>query len=183
MNRSNSLAKELTKLFDLESDIDTSLSVSMQKLNHHIDSKRSSILLFQHWNQRLSIFSSVDLKKQEVEIKKSLGVAGWVFVNRESAVVNRPYDDSRFYKGIDEKTGFRTRNLICSPLIDTKEQCIGTLQSMNKKSGDFTTDDLELLDMAAHMVATAISNSRRYRELVIANEARKKFIEKLSDYI
>jgi GAF domain-containing protein len=90
-----------------------------------------------------------------------------------------PYEDSRFYSGVDEMTGFQTRNLICTPLVDHKEHCLGTLQSLNKNGGDFTEDDLELLDLAGSLVAVAINNSRRYTEMQITNEARKKLIKQI----
>jgi adenylate cyclase len=159
------------------------LSVSMYYLNQLMDSERSSIWLFQHWNQQLTIFSSLDLEKNEIRIPKSCGVAGWVFVNRKPAIVNDAYEDSRFYSKVDDMTRFHTRNLVCTPLIDCKDHCLGTLQSLNKKTGDFTTDDLELLDLAARMVAVAINNSRRYKEILVTNEARRNFIKKISGNI
>jgi GAF domain-containing protein len=180
MTRSYCLAKELSQLFDLEGKIDTMLSVSMYYLNQFMDSERSSIWLFQHWNQNLTIFSSLDLEKNEIRIPKSCGVAGWVFVNREPAVVNNAYEDNRFYRKVDDMTRFHTRNIVCTPLLDYKDHCLGTLQSLNKTTGDFTTDDLELLNLAARMVAVAINNSRRYKEISVTNEARRKFIKKIS---
>ena len=180
MTRSYCLAKELSQLFDLEGKIDTMLSVSMYYLNQFMDSERSSIWLFQHWNQKLTIFSSLDLEKNEIRIPKSCGVAGWVFVNREPAVVNNAYEDNRFYRKVDDMTRFHTRNIVCTPLLDYKDHCLGTLQSLNKKTGDFTTDDLELLNLAARMVAVAINNSRRYTEISVTNKARRKFIKMIS---
>ena len=180
LTRSYCLAKELSQLFDLEGKIDTMLSVSMYYLNQFMDSERSSIWLFQHWNQKLTIFSSLDLEKNEIRIPKSCGVAGWVFVNREPAVVNNAYEDNRFYRKVDDITRFHTRNIVCTPLLDYKDHCLGTLQSLNKKTGDFTTDDLELLNLAARMVAVAINNSRRYTEISVTNKARRKFIKKIS---
>jgi GAF domain-containing protein len=179
MIRPYHLAKELSQLFDLESDIDTVLAVSMYKLNQVMDSERSSIFIFDPAKEQLTSFSSLDLEKHEIRIPKSSGVAGWVYENRESAVVNTPYEDSRFYSGVDEMTGFQTRNLICAPLVDHKEHCLGTLQSLNKISGDFSEDDLELLDLAGSLVAVAINNSRRYTEMQITNEARKKLIKQI----
>ena len=76
-------------------------------------------------------------------------------------------------------TGFRTRNLICTPLIDTKDRCLGTIQSLNKNNGEFTKDDLEMLELTARMVAIAINNSTRYNEILITNDARRKVIDKL----
>ena len=51
MTRPYRLAKELSQLFDLDSKIDTVLSNSIYYLNQFMDSERSSIFLFQHWNQ------------------------------------------------------------------------------------------------------------------------------------
>ncbi len=181
MTRSFRLSKELSQLFDLEGNIEMMLSVSMYHLNQFMESERSSIFLFQHVNQQLTVFSSLDLKKNEIRIPKSCGVAGWVFVNRQPAVVNNAYADSRFYQKVDDMTGFRTRNLICTPLLDSKDNCMGTIQSLNKKSGDFTADDLDLLNLAAGMVAIAIKNSKQYTELLVTNNARKKFIEQITD--
>ena len=146
-----------------------------------MDAERSSVFLFQHLNQQLTVFSSLDLEKNEIRIPKSTGVAGWVFVNRKPAIVNNAYKDSRFYKKVDDMTGFHTHNMICTPLLDTNDNCMGTLQSLNKKSGDFTNDDLELLNLAAGMVAVAIKNSKQYTELLVTNNARKKFVEKMTD--
>jgi adenylate cyclase len=177
------LANELSQLFDLESSIDNVLAVSMYKLNQLMDSERSSIFLFDPLKQQLTSFSSQDLEKREIRIPKSSGVSGWVFEHRKPAIVNDTDSDSRFYSGVDDMTGFRTRNLICTPLIDYKERCSGTLQSLNKKSGDFTTDDLELLDLTARLVAVAINNSMRFNEIQTTNMARKKLIKKIVDNI
>ena len=49
--------------------------------------------------------------------------------------------------------------------------------------GDFTTDDLDLLNLAAGMVAVAIKNSKHYSEIVVTNKARDKFIKQIADNI
>ncbi len=181
MTRSYRLASKLSQLFDLESNIDTVLSVSMYHLNQFMNSERSSVFLFRRWNQQLTVFSSLDLERNEIRMPKSCGVVGWVFVNQQPAIVNDAYEDSRFYKMVDNMTGFHTRNLVCTPLLDSNDHCLGTLQSLNKKSGDFTTNDLDLLNLAARIVAVAIKSSNHYTELLVVNNARKKFIEQVSD--
>jgi len=179
MSRPYRLANKLTHIFDLEIKIDAALSVSMYYLNQFVDSERSSIFLFKTWNQELTVFSSLDLNRHEISIPKSYGVAGWVFTNRKPAIVNNAYEDRRFYKKVDEMTNFNTRNLICTPLLDCKDHCMGTLQSLNKTTGDFNADDLGLLILAASMVAVAINNSKLYDEIQVTNEARRKIINQL----
>ena len=173
MKRQSRLAEELAQLFNLESYIDTMLAVSMYKLNQFMDSERSSIFLFDPAKQQLISFSSLDLAKQEIRMSKSSGVAGWVFEKRKPAIVNDAYNDGRFFKGVDKATGFRTRNLICTPLIDDNDDCLGTIQSINKLGGDFTADDLELLGFTARLVASAISKSGRYSEILSENKVQK----------
>jgi adenylate cyclase len=164
--RPHRLVTELSQLFNLETSLDTVLAISMYKLNQYMDSERSSIFVFDPLNKQLTSYSSLDLAKQEIRMSKSTGVAGWVFEHRMPAVINDAYDDSRFFRGVDDMTGFRTRNLICTPMIDDKGKCLGTIQSLNKKSGDFTTDDLELLDVTSRLVAVALNKNRGYDEML-----------------
>jgi len=178
--RPHRLVLELSQLFNLETSLDTVLVVSMYKLNQCMDSERSSIFVFDPLNEQLTSYSSLDLAKREIRMSKSTGVAGWVFEHGMPAVINDAYDDSRFYRGVDEMTGYRTRNLICTPLIDDKGKCIGTIQSLNKKSGDFTTNDLELLDMTARLVAAALNNKRGDDEMLTIHIAGEKLGHRLS---
>jgi len=171
------LAKELSQLFVLDSQIDTVLSASMYYLNDFMESERTSIFVYQPWNQELTVFSSLDLKKHEISIPKSSGVSGWVYDNLKPAIVDNVYEDSRFYSKIDEMTGFHTTNMICTPIIDRNDRCLGTLQSLNKW-GPFTSDDLEVMDLAAHMVAISIGNSERYNEITNTTAFQKKIINR-----
>ena len=177
MMRPYRLASELAQLFNLEGNLDTVLSVTMYKLNEVVGAERSSIFLIDPVKQELTSYSSLDLAKHEIRMSKSSGVAGWVFENRKPAIGNDAYKDQRFCDDADKMTGFTTRNLICAPLIDHKENCSGTLQSLNKKGGDFATDDLELLGLAAGLVAVAINNSKLYTELLTTSNAQGKLIK------
>ena len=178
--RPHCLVTELSQLLNLDTDLDTVLAVSMYKLNQYMDSERSSIFVFDPLNKQLTSYSSLDLGKLEIRMPKSTGVAGWVFEHRMPAVINDAYDDSRFYRGVDDMTGFRTRNMICSPMIDDNGKCLGTIQSLNKKSGDFTTDDLELLDVTARFVAVILNKNKAYDEMLTTNITCGKLGNRLS---
>jgi adenylate cyclase len=178
--RSAQLAVKLSALLNLESDMDTILSVSMYEINKYMGAERSSIFLLDPLKQQLTSYSSLDLAKQEIRMSKSTGVAGWVLEHRMPAVINDAYNDSRFFRGVDDMTGFRTRNLICCPLIDDNRKCLGTVQSLNKKSGDFTTDDLEILDVTARLVAVVLSKNKAYDEMLTTNITCGKLENRLS---
>ena len=183
MDRLHTLVKDLSQLFNLESNLDSVLAVAMYKLSQAVNSESSSIFLIDPLRQQLVCFSSLDIEKREIRVSKSSSIAGWVFENRQPVIVNHVYNDCRFYSRVDEITGFKTRNMICTPLIDLKECCLGTLQSLNKVNGDFDADDLELLGLASHLVAVAMDNSRLYRELKTTSRAGGLVLEKLANNV
>ncbi len=92
------------------------------------------------------------------------GIAGWVAQKGKPLIVNHPEKDRRFYDGVDGKTEFKTRNLICVP-VKVKKRIIGVLEAVNKDEGvDFDEADLSLFSSLADQVAIALDNARLYQE-------------------
>ncbi|HSB06832.1 MAG TPA: HD domain-containing phosphohydrolase, partial [Thermodesulfobacteriota bacterium] len=92
------------------------------------------------------------------------GIAGWVAQKGKPLVVNHPEKDRRFCKGVDGKTRFKTRNLICVP-VKVKKKVIGVLEAVNKQNGAvFDQEDLTLFISLADQVAIALDNARLYQE-------------------
>jgi HD-GYP domain-containing protein (c-di-GMP phosphodiesterase class II) len=126
-------------------------------------------LLLVHEEKRYLYFE-VALGEREEDIKTiSLnfgeGIAGWVAQHGEPLIVNSPEKDRRFFKGVDKRLEFKTRNIICVP-VKVKEKTIGVLEAINKKGkGRFNKEDLSLLTSLADQVAIALDNSRLYQEL------------------
>src|SRR4030065_888357 len=120
--------------------------------------------------EKHQLYFEVALGNREEEIKTiSLnfgeGIAGWVAQRGKPLVVNSPGKDRRFFKGVDERTEFKTRNIICVPM-KVKKKIIGVLEAINKKGkGQFDKEDLSLLTSLADQVAIALDNSRLYQEL------------------
>jgi putative nucleotidyltransferase with HDIG domain len=112
----------------------------------------------------------VALGDQEETIKKMTlnigeGIAGWVAQSGDPLIVNAPEKDSRFFRGVDERTEFKTRNIICVP-VKVKERTVGVLEAINKKEGeDFDEEDISLFTSLADQVAIALDNARLYQEL------------------
>lgn len=120
--------------------------------------------------QRQQVYFDVALGDQEEKIKTIYlsmgeGIAGWVAREGKPLIVNSPEKDPRFFKGVDERTEFKTRNLICVP-VKVKGKVIGVLEAINKKGeGVFHKEDLSLFTSLADQVAIALDNSRLYHEL------------------
>lgn len=48
------------------------------------------------------------------------GIAGHVATTGKLLNIRDAYNHPLFYRGIDEATGFRTRNILCFPIRDEK---------------------------------------------------------------
>ncbi|WP_457568445.1 GAF domain-containing protein [Desulfurobacterium sp.] len=76
------------------------------------------------------------------------GFAGYTFKTGMPVVSNDPYNDERFYREIDKKTGYRTENIATVPMFDKNGKIIGVFQAVNKKGG-FSRDDITFLSFLA----------------------------------
>jgi PAS domain S-box-containing protein len=107
------------------------------------------------------------------------GIVGWVAQIGESIVVNDVSADSRFFRGIDEQTGFDTRSILAVSLR-VRDTILGVLEVVNKLDGDFSDDDLALLEALATPAAIAIDNARlveTLRQRTIELEARNEELD------
>ncbi|KHK02692.1 PP2C family protein-serine/threonine phosphatase [Desulfovibrio sp. TomC] len=92
------------------------------------------------------------------------GVAGWVAATGQAALLPDAYQDPRFNRNVDQETGYRTRSMVCVPLI-YRERIVGVVQCMNKiGGGEFTPDDLEICSLLGAQAAVAIVNARLHGE-------------------
>lgn len=123
---------------------------------------------------------------KEIRLKMGEGIAGWVAVSGKPLIVPDVLKDKRFQGKVDKKSKFRTRNMICVPVV-IKGKVIGVLQAINRLGGlDFTKDDLKLFQLFSNQVAIALDNARLYQEIketfYATSEALAEAIEKRDPY-
>ena len=83
---------------------------------------------------------------REIRILNTVGIAGAIFTSQQGEIIHDVYSDRRFNKEVDQETGYKTRNMICTPVKTVNGQIIGVIQILNKKKGRFTKDNLNLVD-------------------------------------
>ena len=100
------------------------------------------------------------LHAQSIIVPRNRGISGWVLQNRKPLLVPDAYADPRFFRESDRKTGFKTRSIVCVPLLrDGKE--IGVLQVLNPIGREaFDEQDLEVFEAYGNLAATAIDKLR-----------------------
>lgn len=163
-----------------EIKIDLLFEVIMAQTNQIMSTERSTVFLHDGKERQLWSLVATGMKKNEIRIPDTFGVAGAVFKRQRYLIINNAYSDPRFRSEIDKKSGFRTRNLLCIPLKNRKGECIGSFQALNKTSGDFTNEDLSMLSSISNYVVIAIENARLYQELDSLHEAKKRVVDHLA---
>lgn len=144
-----------------------------------LDAEASSLLLYNR-NEKSLIFHTVTGEKKKLLKSRTLklgeGISGWVAKHKKSLVIADCYRDPRFNREFDLKTGFKTRNMICVPMVRKKE-LIGVIQTMNKRGRkSFSSNDLKLFEALAAQCALAIENARLF-ELEIKSEQLRYELE------
>ena len=93
-------------------------------------------------------------------IDEDQGLAGQVFKSEKSSIENKVAQNPQHAKDPDEKFDYETRNLITVPLrYPGGTTTFGVMQLVNKKGGNFTEEDLTLLEIVASIAATHAENA------------------------
>ena len=120
---------------------------------------RSSLFLFDQMSDSLVVYSAEGLKRAQVKIPKDKGVVGACFMESKKIRIDDAYMDQRFNKDVDKRTNYRTKSILCYPLIDNDGKCFGVIEAINKFNSPFNDDDEELLKMLSHQASTIFKNN------------------------
>jgi PAS domain S-box-containing protein len=158
----NRIARTITSSLDIEEVIQR----TMAGINEMLDVEAGSLLLVDEQTKELYFKITLRGENKSVtafRLQWGQGIAGWVVVHRLPALVNDVSTDPRFYGKIDEAIGFKTKSVLCAPLI-VQGRPIGALEVINKRQGYFTLDDQELLTSMCASLAVALQNASLYQE-------------------
>ena len=145
-------------------DLPQLLDLVAEEAARLLDADRASIFLLSEDGSELT--SRVALgSMQIIRFASNLGIAGSVVSTGEAVVVHDTYSDPRFYKDVDNSTGYRTRNLLAVPLTAVDGRVIGAFEILNKRDGRFQDDDVQLVKSLAANAAIAIQTAQLIAEL------------------
>ena len=119
--------------------------------------------------------------QREIRILNNSGVAGHVFTSGEDRIVNDAYKDEYFNAEIDKQTGYVTKSILCVPIKTVKGEIIGVAQALNKKSGQFTGDDLEILSSMTTQAAVVLQGAQFIEQMNKHRQQEMEFVDIVSD--
>jgi PAS domain S-box-containing protein len=96
-----------------------------------------------------------------VRLKPGQGIAGWVVEHDQAVLVEDVRSDSRWYPGVDDISGFRTRSLMSAPL-KRRDEVIGAVEIVSTRKAAFSSEDLRQLEALCAIAAVGLDNARLY---------------------
>ncbi|MGA7920829.1 MAG: GAF domain-containing SpoIIE family protein phosphatase [Candidatus Acidiferrales bacterium] len=157
---------EATKRLNSTLDLAELLNIILQLTTRHTGAERGTVFLVDRERKEIWSLVGLGLDQHEIRLPINRGIAGWVAENGETVNLPDAYADPRFEPEVDIRLGFRTKSLLCLPILSKSGETIGVLQLLNKNTGPFTSADENLLRAISDHVALALENAQLHRDLL-----------------
>ena len=146
-----------------------------------LDCDRSSIFLWDKERNEAEARPALGVKNGSLRLPAKEGIVGETLKTGNAIIVNDAYEDPRFNQEVDQKSGYKTRNLICVPLRDADGEVVGAFEGINRNDDKaFTEEDVECLQQLGTQAAVAVRN---LRELSLLNRSRDQLAEKVTSQV
>ncbi len=167
-----------------ERDLERLLRMIIEETTEVMEADRSSLFLIDREKDEMWAKIAQGAETAEIRFPVGTGIAGTVGKTGEIVNIADAYDDVRFNREIDRRTGYRTRSILCAPLRNMQGTIIGAVQVLNKRTGTFTADDEALLTALASQAAIALENADLYTKLKELNaKLEEKVEERTADLV
>lgn len=131
-----------------------------------LDCDRASIFIWDKSASKLLACPALGVEGRTLYLPDNVGIVGTVIQSGDTIRVDDAYSDDRFNPAVDRKSGYRTRSILCVPLIDGDQKLIGAFQGINKNDGVFDSADEDILRQFGLQAAIALRNTRERDRLL-----------------
>ena len=151
----------VAKALASEIKLDNLLQVIVAKAAEVMDAERATLFLYDQPRNELWSKTTQKLEINEIRIPLGVGIAGTVAKTRALINISDAYADPRFDPTFDKQTGYRTRSILCLPLIGNADSLVGVIQVLNKKDREtFDEIDESLLAGLSDHITVALERGR-----------------------
>lgn len=181
-----SRAKELEFLdvvVDITSEINLTkvLNKIMSEVTQMLNAERSTLFLNDEKTNELWSEVGEELRETSLRFPNDKGIAGTVFTTGETVNIPYAYSDMRFNPAFDTETGFFTRSILCTPVINKTGKTIGVTQVLNKKGSVFSDEDSSRLKAFTAQVSIALENARLFDNVQSMKNYNESMLESMSN--
>jgi signal transduction protein with GAF and PtsI domain len=137
--------QEITATIDVDTNVYQLLDRILQSALVSIGASDGSLLLVDDEANELAfvvVYGAIRESLKGYRMPIGTGIAGWVAEHAEPTIIANVRMDPRFSEVVDRSFHFKTRSMVCVPII-TGSKVFGVIQALNKVNGEeFTKLDL-----------------------------------------
>ncbi|MDA0260827.1 MAG: GAF domain-containing protein [Proteobacteria bacterium] len=173
--------REVANAISTELQLEPLLEKIMSATTELLNADRSTLFMYDAKNDQLWSQVAEGVGTKEIRFPAGAGIAGSVFRARETLNIPDAYADARFNPEIDKKTGYKTNNILCMPVINKAGASIGVTQVLNKHTGPFTVADERRLQAFSSQAAIALENAQLFEDVLNERNYSESILKSLSN--
>ncbi len=155
----------LGQAISAERELDNILNLVREETVKALGAERCTVFVYdKETNELWSKVASGMEGKTKLRVSADKGLVGHVLKVGETLNIADVYNDPRFNQEVDRKTGYRTRNVLCIPILNRDNESIGVVQVLNKVVGAFNKSDEDLLKAIAATTGITLENAMMVQE-------------------
>jgi len=166
-----------------ELNLDKLLTRLVHATSELLNADRCTLFLYDKKTKELFSRVAEELEIKEIRIPADRGIAGAVFMSRQTENIADPYSDPRFNKDVDRRTGYRTESILAMPIVNKSGDCIGVTQALNKKGGHFTAKDETRLAAFTAQITIALENAKLFEDVLNERNYNEGILRSTTDGI
>jgi len=152
---------DVAKALGAEMQLDNLLPVIISKTTEVIDAERSSLFIYDEDTNEMWSKVAEGMDSKEIRFPVGVGIAGDVAKTLKTVNIPDAYKDDRFNPAFDKETNYRTKSILCMPMLNNEGALVGVVQVLNKKDGStFDDKDESLLEALSVQAGVAIQRAR-----------------------
>jgi transcriptional regulator with GAF, ATPase, and Fis domain len=161
---------QITHAWRQSNSMEALLKAMAEAATQLLHADRASIFLWDRAHKQLVGRPALGVKDGELRIPDDAGIVGQVVHTGEPRRVGGGLGDNEIDRQVDAITGYKTRTVMCVPLVAAAGRVLGAFEVLNKREGHFTEEDEDaLIELAAH-AAVILQNTQEFEDLLTKHQ-------------
>lgn len=159
---------EISRVLNSANNLEQLLTYIIREAAMLTNTEAASILLLEQHSRDLYIVASsnaISPQMANTPVPLNGSIAGAIIRANKPMFIPDVSQDPRWNKNVDRAIDFHTQAILGVPMRDVDRQPVGVLEAINKKSGEFTRQDAEMLTILADIAGVAVERARMDQNL------------------